>query len=63
MKTVENILVTPEMAKQKPKGNMIKPTPTKPERPKDGYLLKHEVAARLRKQPRTFERWMQQRLL
>ena len=29
----------------------------------EGYLLKGEVAARLRKQPRTIERWMRDGIL
>jgi len=36
---------------------------TKAELGPDSYLVKREVAARLRKEPRTIERWMRQGIL
>ena len=52
---------TTQRTKRKTNPPATKPTPSAalPAAPViDGYLLKREVAERLRKQPRTIERWM-----
>jgi hypothetical protein len=54
MKTTQRTKRTPNPSATKPPPSAALPAASVIE----GYLLKREVAARLRKQPRTIERWM-----